>query len=425
MENKIDQTQVEKNKIKIHLLELREQINTYRIGVINEREAHSLMEGDIQKLNHELRWLRDLEKQSKEKKMGVKKAMKMLQHEEIAVTENFNKQQEEMMKWRRQIDKEKEKHNVNMTELMESTAIRKRGNTEIFEVSPLQTEKDLLKQLEAKTMALVNKVTNKGEKKSKSMSYEEAYEKMTKESGVEGIDNIVQVFLRDESEKFAILRRISHLNRELEQYKQDTATLQGEIEKYSTKDSGESKRDMQTKILIQRIEHAKNKETTERAKYQKNVESIENVREYINRCFAMVGCNEGHLGRRFSMFDPAIVDHDTLLKMLGAIEQKLIELTQLALAYGIAKPLHTSDTTPLANGGQAYSFPKTAKSIKIVPPEFNEMSDEEDSGNEDDMESDVPSGLRPLSYKELQNKTAEFVSSTLFQSLILIIFAFA
>ncbi len=233
----------------------------------------------------------------------------------------------------------------------------------------------------------------------KVQSFEEAFEKVHKVTGLDNIDDIVTTFIQKEDMNYSLYNYLNELNQEVERLQEDIGEINAEIDRYRGQGQNMDHRNTQmvTELEEKLAEEAAVEEAYE-AKFQVTQKTVAAVRQAIGPLFNKIGCNTP--ASREVLGDEGVSEQN-VLQYMGFIEARVNEIVNRYF-------------TSISQGGQADAelraamgppTPAGQTSISIYPPS---TTNDESGGDSDDSEEELDD--RPLTREELTVKTLMTIS---------------
>lgn len=257
--------------------------------------------------------------------------------------------------------------------------------------------------------------------KDKVASYEEGFNKIRAATGISGIEELVTTFISNEDQNFSLFNYVAEQNNEIERLEEGIARLREEASKHS-QESGDDVH--QHKQLLKDLEArlGSTDSTAEKyeIRYSEASKTINSLKGGIQSLFTRIGCNEKAMSE---MLADNVVTENTMLQFLGVIEQRTNEIMQkLATkkrsdavedaADEEALGISLGASAAAAKPGQTLvsllgSGPHTEHGSDMLAPVDPPKVDDYDSDGEESVDD---TDARPLSMKELKDKTLRSMS---------------
>jgi hypothetical protein len=205
-------------------------------------------------------------------------------------------------------------------------------------------------------------------------SMEEAFETITKETGIESLDELVDTFLRSEHRNFSVYKHINELNRDIEEAVAEVRVLRTDISRYS-KEYTKTGVSRQRKVSTLNDDRKRLEKKVQ--EYQENSEGMEKLIKVIQplllQLFRLMGCDQVELNRE--LVANGVTDSNTS-SVLGIMEQQAITISNLFLKL-TQKPVQQKDESDKEDEEEVRLEPidkAVEKSIKAPnPPSFGDF----------------------------------------------------
>eukprot|EP00753_Platysulcus_tardus_P002512 PLAT11667.1.p2 GENE.PLAT11667.1~~PLAT11667.1.p2 ORF type:complete len:544 (+),score=315.12 PLAT11667.1:66-1697(+) len=228
----------------------------------------------------------------------------------------------------------------------------------------------------------------------KVQTYEEAFAKIQKETGIESIEEMVNAFIEAEEKNFTLFNVINELNSEIETLELENNEIRSNIEKYKGKGQySEENRKRICQTLEEQIRKVSEKASHFEERYAESLKMINSMKDGIERVFIKVGCSDEAMEQQLKSTG---VTETNIMQFLGIIEQRIGEIVQM----------HNLAVHPDASAGS----PAIGRSVERTPARLagptRDMLDDlkilEDEDDEDD-------GLRPLRPRDIKDRIGEWM----------------
>ena len=275
---------------------------------------------------------------------------------------------------------------------------RAQGKTTLGKMTKDQEE--ALKKKGAQLSWVVGKNASKSQfQDQKVQSFEEAFEKVHKVTGLDKIDDIVTTFIQKEDMNYSLYNYLNELNQEVERLQEDITEINAEIDRYRGQGQNMDHRNTQmvTELEEKLAEEAAVEEAYE-AKFQATQKTVAAVRQSIGPLFNKIGCNTP---ASQDVLGDEGVGEQNVLQYMGFIEARVNEIVNRYFAF-------------ISQGGQADAelraamgppTPAGQTNISIYPPS---TTNDESGGDSDDTEEELDDC--PLTREELTVKTLMTIS---------------
>jgi len=222
-------------------------------------------------------------------------------------------------------------------------------------------------------------------------SYEDALRKIQDGTGIHDINEIVTRFLEAEEQNFSLFNYVNDINTEIERLEHSIGDMRSQIERYRGQGmSSDTQRRKLARDLQEKLEKT-NKQTEEHeTRFQTATRTITQLKNGIHQIFTRIGAASASVDE---MLGNQGVTETNMLQYLGIIEQRTSEILQqfaaTQMGTGSEHMLQLPSVVAAERGA----------SLNVLPPSYDEMSEGEDSGGEEEE--------RPLTRSELEKKTAK------------------
>lgn len=314
LENRLDKALVKFNEALAHNKQLRETID-------NLRRERVVFDGIYQKLERELH--------EKKNKMA-----------EIIVTANAayearNKAQEQMILLKGQADKEQQKFEVEWSQLGQliekdrkvkdfTKSKEKDGTSSRAENSQLEEEQRLRKQVSKGAWGIAKDKESIKLSMEKVQSYEEAFAKIQKATGITDIDELVQTFVNAEDQNFTLFNYANDLTAQQEKLEESIKDYKKEAIKYSG--AGQAEENSKRKKILEGLETKLQTTDTRAATFEEKSQAAQKTTEAlktgIQEMFDKISTGEEVLG------DGKVTDSN-MMSYLGILEERTTYLMEV------------------------------------------------------------------------------------------------
>jgi chromosome segregation ATPase len=394
-ENRLDKAHQKFNQTVAHNRQLREQINQLR-------KDKNIYEASYKRLEQELEEKRVQMKASIEAaNSAYSKRAEILQELETLKAENDREQKKYEEEWEEltsAIEQEKKRK-----EFIQMKEREKQAECQVSEILP---------EDEQKIQALAK--LSEAEKESTNASlalvknYEEALAKITEETGVKSLEELVESFLRYEEKNSTLTKFVNELSSEIEELEKQIAGIKEEINRY--KEEG-AVTDTSKKRLLQKLESKLSamefRNQVNDTRLSEAMKTLAFIREQIKSFLQTLGADEALIAE---MDDQGLTEAN-LMRYLAEVETRANKLVQSYALLQAQKlqveallkedpTLHRSSIAALNNVmALAYqSLPQTTE-VKIELPPFLEQ----DEGNDEDAVVLSADEIRARAERHLSN----------------------
>jgi chromosome segregation ATPase len=222
-------------------------------------------------------------------------------------------------------------------------------------------------------------------------SYEDALKRIQEGTGINDINDIVTRFLEAEEQNFSLFNYVNDINTEIERLEHSISEMRNQIEKYRGQGmSTDTQRRKLARDLQEKLEKTSKQTKEYESRSQTATRTITQLKNGIHQIFTRIGAASQSVDE---MLGNQGVTETNMLQYLGIIEQRTSEILQQFAAIQVG-----------AGSESTLQLPSVVATVKgtnmnIQPPSYDEMSDAENSGGEDDE--------RPLTRNELERRTAK------------------
>ncbi|KAL9964603.1 hypothetical protein ACROYT_G028265 [Oculina patagonica] len=237
-----------------------------------------------------------------------------------------------------------------------------------------------VKKLEAQLSGL-RQETNK---------FEDIFDKIKEATGIDDTDTLVESFIENEDQNFALFNYVNNLNTEIETLQDEIRYLKEEIE--LIKEEG-VENDVRRKEILKELEVKMTKVTDEltivKKEYKTSRRQLELVKPKIETVFNSTKCDRASITELLG--GGVTVDDNNIMQYLGIIEQKCNELLQTKALQKVK--LAMDEAGEISIDGLQGAGPQPAHAnISIVPPPIEEEGDQSWYSND----------AKPLTVEEVQ-----------------------
>jgi chromosome segregation ATPase len=265
-------------------------------------------------------------------------------------------------------EEEEEEYNLGNMSTQEEKKMRGQNNKAYWSIA--KKEVDLKRQTE------------------RVQTYEEAFAKIQKETGISSIDEMVTAFITAEEENFSLFNMINELNREMEALEVENGDIKIQIEKLKDSQGGDKSRVGMKKYLERQIEVSNEKAVRYKDKLDSDLNVVDSMKTGILSIFQKIGCNDEALGQQLA--STGVTDMN-LTQFLGIIEQRINEIVQMNYTFS------GGDDDGSGSGQRKPKTPTVQEGSlnKPLPPSMADLVD--DYADDDD-------NVKPAPISDLQVK---------------------
>jgi len=384
LENRLDKGLQKFNESIAANRSLREQIDTLR-------RERTVFDDIYRKLENEL--------QSKKKEMAniieqanaAYEARDSAQAQMASLKQQADKEHAEFEREWRELGKLIE-NDKKMKEFMRTKVKQTAEGGKVGEMSPVQEDrhrKKITRNAWDTAKHLVTMTTNQ----EKADTYEKAFERIQKATGICDIDELVQNFIHAEDQNFSLFKYNNELSADIEklelhitEYREEYVALSG---------NGSRKEDTEKVKILETLEEKWNdidrKAIHYEVKYQESQQTLTHVREGIKSIFKRTNCTQEDLP---SGCGTGISEANMML-YLAVVENEVSKLLKIYDAIRVDED-DAETARPVRPAGASTNF-----QIKL-PSTVEDYSEDEDDDDEDDQ--------RPFTRDELKTKTMRGIS---------------
>ena len=227
-------------------------------------------------------------------------------------------------------------------------------------------------------------------------NFEEAFNRIKAATGIEEIDELVRLFVKNEDQNFSLFNYVTEQTNEIEKLQEAISTLQEEEAKYATAGGEDVERHalivMDLEKRVAETESSAEKYEAKCEEYQKIVDSLKRA---VASTFTKTECP------RTAAFADAVTENN-MLDYLAAIEERANAIISDYAEVKQRQREQVSDDVPEDTGpmpsvlGMGPTTPMGQDLIHVNPPKLEDYSSEEEEDDDD---------ARPLTRDEIKAKT--------------------
>ena len=187
--------------------------------------------------------------------------------------------------------------------------------------------------------------------------YQEAFKKITEETKVEDIDELVKNFIEAEERNFSLNKFVEDLTKESNDLDEKITKVKVEIEDYKNQGLGldnerkKQQKELEEQIAVNEAEYKKHVE-----EYNESLKKINQIKESIDDIFSLV---DNETSRKYKeLSSQQGVTHDNIMMYLGMIEEMINNMIK-QYAHYLAQNLNLDPNDPTC---------VTLKNILMVAP---------------------------------------------------------
>ena len=160
--------------------------------------------------------------------------------------------------------------------------------------------------------------------KNKVNSLEEAFEKMTRETGIEDTNELVDTIIDCDRQNFRVLTQLNELNRDIEEYEIENKNIRRAIRIAVAQERGRKKgRVVHIDRVRDRVLQTQKKVEEQKKALERRKECIQLLAPMLLKIFNNLGCDNLRIG-----IDNG-VNEMNVMPFLGAIEQRVVDLANV------------------------------------------------------------------------------------------------
>lgn len=210
--------------------------------------------------------------------------------------------------------------------------------------------------------------------KQEANKYEDIFEQIKEATGIADTDTLVQSFIENEEQNFALFNYVNNMNTEIENLQDEIKYLKEETELIK-KEGVEN--DVGRKEILRELEEKMSKVNEEshsvRKQYKVSRRLLEQLKPKIECIFNSTKCDRSAI--RDLLGGGVTVDDNNIMQYLGIIEQKCSELLQTNALYKVKAAIEESRETPI-DGLQGAGPEAAHANLSIAPPPIEEDADQ-------------------------------------------------
>mmetsp|Transcript_61979 Transcript_61979/g.164825 ORF Transcript_61979/g.164825 Transcript_61979/m.164825 type:complete len:548 (-) Transcript_61979:249-1892(-) len=383
LENRLDKGLQKFNEAIAANRSLREQIDTLRRERVVFDDIYRKLENELQSKKKEMANIIEQANAAYEARDSAQAQMASLKQQADKEHAEFEREWRELGKL---IENDKK-----MKEFMRTKVKQTVDSSKVGEMSLAQEDrhrKKITRNAWDTAKHLVTMTTNQ----EKADTYEKAFERIQKATGICDIDELVQNFIHAEDQNFSLFKYNNELSADIEK-------LEGQITEYreeyvALSGNGSRKEDTEKVKILETLEEKWNdidrKAIHYEVKYQESQQTLAHVREGIKSIFKRMNCTQEDLPSGCGTG----ISESNMMMYLAVVEN---EVSKLLKIYDAIRDEDDAETTrPVRPAGASTNF-----QIKL-PSTVEDYSEDEDDDDEDDQ--------RPFTRDELKTKTMRGIS---------------
>lgn len=305
---------VKENRLDKAMVKFNQQlaVNAYlRQEIDHLRQERAVFDGLFKKLTKEL--------------SDIKSQMDEVISEAARAYEERDEAQTKMIALKERSEKDMAQHEVEMKDLQR--IINHDNKLKQFLVFKAHDRADFKEEEEAKKNRNARDKDTDAEREQIS-EYEEAFNRITEATGKEDIGVIVNDFIDQEDENFALFNYVNEMNEEVEGLHEEIRLTKVDMEKFEAEDI----RMMESnKFILADIEARKVRTIEETESAQRNIAVIngvlEQLRSGVKSLFDSISCDPSTINSMLGS-ENAVTDKN-ILNYMGIVEQRTMEMLQI------------------------------------------------------------------------------------------------
>eukprot|EP00357_Protocruzia_adherens_P037033 CAMPEP_0114977314 /NCGR_PEP_ID=MMETSP0216-20121206/3168_1 /TAXON_ID=223996 /ORGANISM="Protocruzia adherens, Strain Boccale" /LENGTH=547 /DNA_ID=CAMNT_0002338357 /DNA_START=38 /DNA_END=1681 /DNA_ORIENTATION=+ len=388
LENRLDKANQKFNEAISHNKTLREEIDSLRRERVIFDEIYKKLERDLHNKRKEMANIIESANSAYEDRDKAQDQLASLKQRAEREQQEFEKEWKEL---NAAIEKDKK-----MKDFMK---LKEKEKNDVDELKLNDVQEDAARRSKPRWNNFKAK-TNFFVSAERVHSYEEAFSKIEKATGISDVEELVNTFIKAEEQNFALFKFVNELSNEIEKLESEIADIRNEIEKYKGQGSSvDNQRKKQLKDLEEKLSKTETKAEQYELKYQQSSKVVNSIKMSIESIFNTIECNDKVT---MELLGNQSITDSNMMNYLGIIEQKTNDILQV---YGLVEQekarLEGDDTANVMNFGPQSGM--SQGTIRIEVPNFSgDLSDE----NESDLDDDE----KPLTREELKQKTLQIIT---------------
>ncbi|GMH54021.1 hypothetical protein TL16_g01588 [Triparma laevis f. inornata] len=377
LENRLDKALVKFNQSLAHNRKLREQIDDLRRERVVFDNIYKKLEKELHEKKKQMAHVIELSNMTYEQRDNCQMEITAIDQANRKEQEDF---EEQMIELGRMLEQDFKLQSSKSTSALKST-----GKT------PTKTTKKRVEATKEKIDAQMSM--------ERVQNFEEAFNKIKAATGINDIEELVRMFIKNEDQNFSLFNYVNEQTNEIEKLEEQVLNLRKEEAKYS-QESGDDVINQHKQILKEletKLQVSENQAEKFEFKCNNAQKTIESLKRGIQTMFEKLECKS-------DMLADSTVTEANMLQFLGIIEQRTNEI--LAVYHQIQSKQRAAMATMDSSKGAATpnvlglgpTIPMGQDLIHVNPPKLEEFSEESGSDDDDD-------DAKPLTRDELKNRT--------------------
>uniref|UniRef100_A0A7S0XDM7 ODAD1 central coiled coil region domain-containing protein n=1 Tax=Chromulina nebulosa TaxID=96789 RepID=A0A7S0XDM7_9STRA len=227
-------------------------------------------------------------------------------------------------------------------------------------------------------------------------NFEEAFNKIKESTGISDVDDLVNIFIKNEDHNFSLFNYVNEQNNEIEKVEEQIQMLREEEQKF-TQESGEDAQ--QHKQILKELENKLALTESMAEKYENRCQdlqrTIEGLKQSIQSLIEKIDIKEENVS-------DITITESNMLNYLSLIEQYSNSYIE---EYAEMKKYLSSNTIAVSNVDSMISLLGTGPKSKMQQDYIHVNPPKLDDYNSDDDDDDGDEETRPLTLEELKMKT--------------------
>jgi len=227
-------------------------------------------------------------------------------------------------------------------------------------------------------------------------NFEEAFNKIKESTGISDVDDLVNIFIKNEDHNFSLFNYVNEQNNEIEKVEEQIQMLREEEQKF-TQESGEDAQ--QHKQILKELENKLALTESMAEKYENRCQdlqrTIEGLKQSIQSLIEKIDIKEENVS-------DITITESNMLNYLSLIEQYSNSYIE---EYAEMKKYLSSNTIAVSNVDSMISLLGTGPKSKMQQDYIHVNPPKLDDYNSDDDDDDGDEETRPLTLDELKMKT--------------------
>lgn len=204
--------------------------------------------------------------------------------------------------------------------------------------------------------------------------FEDIFDKIKEATGIDDTDTLVESFIENEDQNFALFNYVNNLNTDIETLQDEIRYLKDEIEMIKREGV---ENDVRRKVILTELEAKMSKVTDEltivKKEYKMSRRQLELLKPKIEAVFNSTKCDRASITELLG--GGVTVDDNNIMQYLGIIEQKCNQLLQTKALQKVKLSMDEAGETPI-DGLQGAGPHPAHGNISIVPPPIEEEGDQ-------------------------------------------------